>query len=96
MYGDGIVTADVEPTDSPLETVDVVVENSEGAAMPFVGSAGSVSGCVIRDSVFAIVLEQGADPVIGDDNMFLNNESNEVTRGAGLEPSPPPEPLVPP
>ena len=89
LYGDG-VSAKGKAT---LQIQDSVVERSARAGLLFDNAGGSLQRCLIRHNVFAVDLEHGAAPVIGDDNQLVNNQLNKVTTGQGLEV--PPVPTAP-
>jgi hypothetical protein len=93
QLGDGVVVARASPSSagSSVALTDMLVEESARAGMLFVASDGSVSGSVLRRGVFAIDLELGANPKIGDDNRFEDNKENKVTYGQSLTASPAPE-----
>ena len=40
-----------------------------------------------------MALEEGADPMICENNLYEDNERNDVSVGQGLEPAPPVESL---
>ena len=104
-YGDGIgvraCTAAVAPglsTAPPiLDLLETVVDRSARGGATFFGAGGSVRRSAFRRGILAIDLD-GADPKIGDDNLYEGNLENRVTFGNDLEPSPPPKipPLLPP
>ena len=85
-FGDGVVAG----KKSTLAVEDTVVERSARAGFIFYGSGGSVSRSLIRGNVFAIDLEQGATPTIGEDNQLVGNQINKVTSGRGLKVAPAP------
>jgi len=85
-YGDAIVGS----TKATLDVKDTMVERSARAGFLFVDSGGSVHRSLIRSNIFAIDLEKGAAPTIGDDNLMVNNQSNQVTIGQGLKAAPVP------
>ena len=80
-YGDGIVAGDT----STLDVEEVLIERSARAGVLFSDAGRSVNRSLIRGNVFAIDLEQGAAPFIGDDNLMVDNQINNVTIGRGLK-----------
>jgi len=91
VYDDGICA--IKKT--TLDVRDTLVDRSARAGFLFENSGGSVHRSLSRGNVFAIDLEQGANPVVGDDNQFVDNQINQITTGQGLEaPSIPPPPKL--
>ena len=86
-YGDGI---QVGFKAGQLQLTDSVVEGSARAGALFSEGGGSVRRSVFRRGVFAIDLENGAAPIISDDNQMIDNQINQVTFGRGLGTSPVP------
>ena len=85
-YGDGLVVGDK----AMLKIRDTTVERNTRAGFIFLDAGGSVDRCLIRDNVFAIDLEQGAAPVLGEANLLIDNKVNKVSSGQGLKPAPTP------
>lgn len=93
-FGDGVVVVQK----SLFDVEDALVEHSARAGFLFHGSGGSVLRSLIRHNVFAVNLEQGATPLISPDNKIVDNQTNKVTSGNGLEAAPvptAPSPLAP-
>ena len=88
-YGDGIAAG----YGAVLVVEDATVDHNARVGVLFIDSGGSVHRSLIRGNVFAIDLEDGASPLIGDDNQIVDNQINHVTIGQGLKP--PPVPSVP-
>ena len=86
LYGDGLAAG----KKSTLHVSDTAVESSARAGFLFDNSGGSMRRCLIRRNVFAIDLEQGANPTVGTDNLLIDNKVNKVTRGQGLKAAPMP------
>ena len=86
IYGDGLTATNK----STLDVRDTTVGRSTRAGILFVNAGGSVHRCLIRQNVFAIDLEQGANPTIGTDNLLTENKVNKVTTGQGLKAAPAP------
>ena len=86
IYGDGLTATNK----STLDVRDTTVGRSTRAGILFVNAGGSVHRCLIRQNVFAIDLEQGANPTIGTDNLLTENKVNKVTTGRGLKVAPVP------
>jgi hypothetical protein len=80
-FGDGIV---VGAQRGKLDLADSLVYGSARAGLLFVAATGSVHGSTFKNGVFAIDLEEGATPEIGDDNVYLENVENKVTFGRNL------------
>jgi hypothetical protein len=94
--GDGIW---VGPTDengtASLGLQDSLVESSGRAGLVFSNASGSVHRCIFRNGEYAIVEEAGADPSIGEDNVYESNTlGDEVIADQGLKA--PPIPTVQP
>ena len=88
QYGDGVVAAEK----STLVLEDLLVGSNARAGILYRGSGGSIRGSLVRDNVFAIDLEEGADPAIAADNTMEGNQINNVSTGKGLKPTPVPPP----
>ena len=98
QYGDGVAVmgGEVECCEwapTAVEIAELVVEDSARAGIFLYGAGGSLRSSIVRRSVFAIALDEGADPTIAADNFFEDNERSEVSAGLGLDPAPPIEPL---
>lgn len=93
VYGDGVVVEPRGPSPGNVDLVRMLVEDSAHAGIFFYDAGGSLANSVARRNVFAVALEQGADPAIAGDNEYLDNERNDIAVGLGLEPAPPVEPL---
>jgi len=87
-FGDGMGADDA----ATLKVTNTLVDGCARAGMHFVGSGGSVNRSVVRGNIFAVDLESGAGPTVGADNLFVDNESNKVTAGKGLNAAPVPKP----
>ena len=83
-FGDGIVIG----TKSTLDVEDTLVELSARAGFLFWNAVGSIHSSLIYRNVFAIDLEKGSAPLIGKDNLMIENQVNHVTLGRGLGTSP--------
>jgi hypothetical protein len=100
-FGDGVEVWSCEPAlgdctgdlPSGLTFASSVVEGSARAGLLFVSAGGVVQASVLRRGVFAVDLEEGADPAIAADVLFQENVENRVTFGSGLKcsslPAPP-------
>ena len=88
-FGDGVVVID----GSTLTAKAVIVDDSGRAGMVFWASGGEIHRSLIRGNIFAIDLENGAAPLIGEDNQMVDNQINHVTIGQGLKA--PPIPSIP-
>lgn len=101
-YGDGVEVVAPRSLDPAFEATGpasadlsaIVVENSDRAGILFYDAGGSLGGSVVRGNSFAVALERGAEPAIGEDNAFEGNTRNDVARGLDLEPVPPLESLA--
>ena len=80
-YGDGLAAIQK----ASLVIKDSLVERNARAGVLFSTSGGSVHNSLIRGNVFAIDLEEGASPIIGDNNQMVDNQINHVTIGKGLK-----------
>ena len=89
LYGDGVIAGE----GSTLDVDGVVVEANNRAGLLLLSSGGSIRRSMIRRNIFAIDLEDRANPFIGDDNQMIDNKINHVTIGIGLKP--PPMPSIP-
>ena len=87
QFGDGVAVGEK----ATLMVEDTLVERSLRAGFLFDDSGGSINRCLIRRNVFAIDLENGAKPTIGDDNQIVENQLNHVTIGRGLKTAPLPD-----
>ena len=76
---------------TPEDMGNIIIDNYR-AGVYYSDSDGLISGNVIMFNVFAIALENGADPDIPF-NVMMFNERNDVYRAGGLGPAPPLEPL---
>jgi hypothetical protein len=96
-WGDGIQVRS-EPGTTPrarLDLLDSLVDTSARAGLIFYDAGRSVRRSVFRRGIFAVDLEEGANPDIGD-NVFEGNAEDRVTWGNKLAPSPPPKMPPPP
>jgi hypothetical protein len=71
--------------EATLEISDTVVEDTFRSGLIFYASKGSVHRTVVRRGELSVVLQNGAQPTIGDDNAFVQNEEDRVTVGETLE-----------
>ena len=92
-YGDGIYGRSASGSVTVTVTASLVEANKRAGVL-FSGAGGAVRRSVIRTGVFAIDIEQGSTPEIGDDNLFEGNVENRVSWGNGLVPLAPP--VIPP
>jgi hypothetical protein len=86
-YGDGISGMGASAS---VKVTAILVEASTRAGLLFSAAGGSVRQCVVRKGVFAIDLEEGAVPIVGDDNLYDGNVEDRVSWGNGLTPLAPP------
>ena len=94
--GDGISVADEKKYSAEIDLKCSLVENSTRAGMIFFGGKGSVCQSILRGGTYAIVLEEGAAPVICGDNLYESNQRGGVAFGQGLKPARVPKiPLAP-
>ena len=83
--GDGIsIRRTKHPAEASLECT--MVENSTRAGLVFFGGKGKICQSIFRGGEYAVVLENGANPVICNDNWYENNTRNGVAFGRGLTP----------
>jgi len=93
FWGDGISADVYSGRSARLDLSDSLVQGSARVGAVFFGARGSVNRSVLRSGKFSIVLEQNAIPEIGADNVYEQNQLNEVSVGQNLEPAPiPPVP----
>jgi len=93
LYGDGISVEATSGSTARMDLTDSLVQGSARAGAVFFGAQGSVNRSVLRSGKFSIVLEQNAIPEIGADNVYEQNQLNQVSVGQNLEPAPiPPVP----
>ena len=85
-FGDGVSTNN----GASLDVRGSLVDHNERVGILYEASGGTVNGSLIRSNVFAIALERGANPTIGNDNQLIDNEVNKVTTGRGLKAAPMP------
>jgi len=71
-----------------LAAEDVLVDRNARAGFLFFAAGGSVDRSVIRKNVFAIDLENGSVPLVGEDNHLVDNQANQVTISKGLKSAP--------
>ena len=73
--------------EATLDVVGSLVTGSDRAGIGFFDASGSVRASTLRANLFGIALEKRSNPDIGDDVLFVGNETN-VSVGLGLEPAP--------
>ena len=84
-YGDGAQAfSEGKNENTTLNVRRSRVEHNLRAGLYYDASGGVVSGTTFRRNKFSIVLEGGANPSIGDDNKYIDNESNGVVFGRDL------------
>ena len=91
QWGDGIVSQSFSTgagQAASLAVEDTVVARNHRAGLLYIVSGGSVRRSLISKNVFAIAVEHGASPVIGDDNHMVDNQVNRVSFGRGLKAPP--------
>jgi hypothetical protein len=86
-FGDAIAVSSGE-----LDLSDSMVETSSRAGVLSLSSSGSIRRCEIRQNKFCIDLEGSPAPEVTEDNLFEENQENQVTFGRGLLPTPLPPP----
>lgn len=84
--GDGIVVEQVKQK-SELTLTRSFIRNSTRAGVIFYAGGGLVDSTTFRSGTYAIVLEQGANPMISEHNRFLDNKRNGISFGRGLKPA---------
>ena len=84
QFGDGLVSAGK----ATLYVTDTTVERNTRAGFLFDNAGGSVHRSLIHSNVFSIDLEDGAAPLISDDNKIVDNQINNVSSGQGLKAAP--------
>ena len=87
-FGDGI--AIVHKDKIPKTTLSLdrgMIQNNARAALFFFGSSGTACQSMFQANEFAIVLQEGAAPVICNDNRHENNKRNGVAFGLNLKPA---------
>ena len=85
--GDGISVADEKKYAAQIDLSCTLVEKSARAGLIFFGGKGKVCRSLFRKGTYAIVLQNGAAPVICDDNRYKNNQRQGVAFGQGLKPA---------
>jgi hypothetical protein len=93
-YGDGVLARE----QASASLTRVVVEASARVGVFFHAAGGLLDESLIRGNQLAVLLEDGADPMIGKGTVLQDNLDDRVVTGGGLEPSgrlqrlPPPPP----
>ena len=85
-FGDGISVKKTDKRDAYLGLTSSLVKDSTRAGLILFGGAGKVCRSTLQKNKYAIVLEQGAKPVICEDNKYVDNE-RDVVFGLKLEPA---------
>jgi hypothetical protein len=89
-HGDAVSVFSNDKTGAPtkestLDISDSVVEDTFRAGLIFYASKGSVHRTVVRRSELPVMLENGANPTIGNDNAFVDNDDNRLSVGNTLK-----------
>jgi len=93
QFGDGISVEATIGRTARMDVTDSLVQGSARAGAVFFSAQGSVKRSALRSGKFSIVLEQNAIPEISADNVYEQNQLNQVSVGQNLEPAPiPPVP----
>ncbi|MFC1482530.1 hypothetical protein ACFL51_01860 [Myxococcota bacterium] len=71
-----------------------LVQDAELAGILYYLAGGTVSGSQITGGQYTVVMNQGANPVIQDDNDLSGSLESEPT-WSNMEPAPAPEPILP-
>ncbi|MFC1482578.1 hypothetical protein ACFL51_02110 [Myxococcota bacterium] len=94
-YGYGI-QVEGEPGAPPtvFHVSESLIQDAEIAGILYYLAGGTVSGSRITGGQYTIVMNQGANPVIQDDNDLSGSIESDPT-WANMDPAPVPEPLLP-
>ncbi|MFC1482480.1 right-handed parallel beta-helix repeat-containing protein [Myxococcota bacterium] len=94
-YGYGIQAEGIPGADpTVLDVRACQIQEAELAGILYYLAGGTVSGSRVASGQYTVVMNQGANPVVEDDNDLSGSIESEPT-WSNMEPAPAPEPLLP-